>query len=56
MANPSQIISTYLQSEIDRGSFPGAQYVIGEDQLILAEDALGLAVVEPERVSLEGMC
>src|ERR1700704_6488411 len=51
MANPSQIISTYLQSEIERGSFPGAQYVIGEDQRIVAEDALGLAVVEPERVS-----
>lgn len=50
MANPSQIISTYLQSEIERGSFPGAQYAIGEDQLIIAEDALGLAVVEPERV------
>lgn len=50
MANPSQIISTYLQSEIERGSFPGAQYAVGEDQLIVAEDALGLAVVEPERV------
>ena len=50
MANPSQIISTYLQSEIECGSFPGAQYAIGEDQLIIAEDALGLAVVEPERV------
>lgn len=51
MANPSQIISTYLQSEIERGSFPGAQYAIGEDQRIVAEDALGLAVVEPERVT-----
>ncbi len=50
MANPSQIISTYLQSEIERGSFPGAQYVIGQDQLLIAEGALGLAVVEPEHV------
>ena len=51
MSKPSQIISTYLQSEIERGSFPGAQYAIGEGQLIIAEDALGLAVVEPERVT-----
>jgi serine-type D-Ala-D-Ala carboxypeptidase len=50
MADPSQIVSTYLQAEIERGSFPGAQYAIGEDQLIIAEDSLGLAVVEPERV------
>src|SRR5437870_11220588 len=50
MANPSQIVSTYLQSEIERGSFPSAQYAIGEDQCTVAEDALGLAVVEPERV------
>ena len=50
MAKPSQIVSTYLQSEIQRGSFPGAQYAIGEDQVIVAEDALGLAVVEPERI------
>lgn len=50
MRTPSQIMSTYLQSEIERGSFPGAQYAIGEDQSIIAEDALGLAVVEPERV------
>jgi len=50
MNNTSQIISKYLQSEINRGSFPGAQYAIGADQLIIAEDALGLAVIEPERV------
>src|SRR6185369_11542411 len=50
MTNASQIISSYLQSEIERGSFPGAQYAIGEDQTIIEEDALGLAVVQPERV------
>lgn len=50
MSKPSQIITAYLESEIERGSFPGAQYAIGQDQLIIAEDALGLAVVEPERV------
>ncbi|PYT03356.1 MAG: hypothetical protein DMF60_18650, partial [Acidobacteria bacterium] len=46
----SKIISSYLQSEIARGSFPGAQYIIGEDQQVIAEDALGYALVEPERV------
>ena len=50
MTNASQIISSYLQSEIERGSFPGAQFAIGEDQTIIEEDALGLAVVQPERV------
>lgn len=50
MNNASQIISKYLQAEIERGSFPGAQYAIGEDQVIVEENALGLAVVEPERV------
>jgi len=48
MSNSSEIISSYLKSEIANGSIPGAQYVIGENQRIIAEDALGLAVVEPE--------
>ena len=50
MPNVSDIISTFLQSEIARGSLPGAQYLVGEDLRIIAEDALGLAVVEPERI------
>ena len=50
MPKASDIISSFLQSEIARGSLPGAQYVIGEDLRIIAEDALGLAVVEPERI------
>lgn len=52
MANSAEIISSYLQSEIARGSFPGAQYVIGEDGQIVAEDALGRAVVEPEIIAV----
>jgi CubicO group peptidase (beta-lactamase class C family) len=48
MANSSKNISSYLQSEIARGSFPGAQYVVGEGKQVVAEDALGRAVVEPE--------
>lgn len=51
MANSSEIISGYLRSEITRGSFPGAQYLIGEHGRVLAEGALGLAVAEPERIS-----
>lgn len=50
MAKASEIVSSYLQSEIFRGSFPGAQYLIGERQQVIAEDALGWAVVEPERL------
>lgn len=50
MPNISAIISSFLQSEIERGSLPGAQYAVGENLSIIAEDALGLAVVEPERI------
>lgn len=50
MPNISDIISSFLQSEIARGSLPGGQYLVGEDLHIIAEDALGLAVVEPERI------
>lgn len=51
MPNISDIISSYLQSEIACGSLPGGQYLVGEDLRIIAEDALGLAVVEPERIT-----
>ena len=50
MAHDAETISSFLQSEIDRGSFPGARYVIGEAGRIVAEGALGLAVVEPDRI------
>lgn len=50
MIKHSDTISRYLENEIARGSIPGAQYVIGEDLLIVAEGAVGLAVVEPERI------
>ena len=50
MASSSKRISEYLQSQIARGSFPGAQYVIGEDRKIVAEGAIGLAVIAPERI------
>jgi len=50
MPNISDIISSFLESEIARGSLPGGQYLVGEDLHIIAEDALGLAVAEPERI------
>jgi CubicO group peptidase (beta-lactamase class C family) len=51
MAYISETVSTFLQSEIERGAFPGAQYVIGQAGQIVAEGALGLAVVEPEHIA-----
>ncbi|HVG18521.1 MAG TPA: serine hydrolase domain-containing protein, partial [Blastocatellia bacterium] len=50
MASSSKRVARYLQSQIARGAFPGAQYVIGEGRKVIEEDALGLAVVEPERI------
>ena len=51
MTRTSTRISTYLESEIARGAFPGAQYLIGEAGHIVFEAALGHAVVEPERIA-----
>ena len=51
MTRTSSSISTYLESEITRGAFPGAQYAIGEAGDIVFEAALGHAVVEPERIA-----
>lgn len=50
MAHTSTIISTYLESEIARGAFPGAQYAVGEGGEIIFEAALGHAVIEPETI------
>ena len=53
MKRPAQRVSLYLQSEIDRGTFPGAQYLIGQAGEVIAADALGWAVVEPERIAAD---
>ncbi|HWO01408.1 MAG TPA: serine hydrolase domain-containing protein [Blastocatellia bacterium] len=50
MTHSSDRVSSFLQSQIKRGAFPGAQYVIGEAAQIAAEHAMGLAVVEPEHI------
>ena len=51
MAQHSEIIEDFLRAEIDRGSFPGAQYAVGEGDRVVFEGALGHSVVEPERLS-----
>ncbi len=43
-------ISNFLQSRIDAGDFPSAVYLVGEKGEIVFQDALGYAVVEPERI------
>ncbi|MGI8811311.1 MAG: serine hydrolase domain-containing protein [Pyrinomonadaceae bacterium] len=43
-------ISTYLQQRIDVGDFPSAVYLVAERGEIVFQDALGHAVVEPERI------
>src|SRR5215211_3521322 len=43
-------ISEFLQSRIDAGDFPSAVYLVAERGEIIFQDALGFAVVEPERI------
>ena len=50
MALASERVSNYLRSQIELGVFPGAQYAVGQDREVVAEDAVGFAVIEPERV------
>ena len=51
MALTSERVSNYLRSRIEQGIFPGAQYAVGEAGRIVAEDAVGCAVITPERVA-----
>lgn len=43
-------LDQYLQSEIERASFPGAVYAVGTGSEILLQKALGYSVVEPARI------
>ncbi len=43
-------ISSFLQERIDGGDFPSAVYLVAEKGAIVFQDALGYAVVEPERI------
>jgi CubicO group peptidase (beta-lactamase class C family) len=43
-------ISQFLQERIDAKDFPSAVYLVAENGEIVFQDALGFAVVEPERI------
>ncbi len=44
------MISSFLKQRIDAGDFPSAVYLVAEKGEIVFHDALGHAVVEPERI------
>jgi hypothetical protein len=44
------LIDSFLKSEIDVGSFPSAAWAVGDSRQILAEGAVGNAVVVPARI------
>ena len=46
----SDEISQFLQERIDANDFPSAVYLVAEKGEIIFQDALGYAVVEPERI------
>ena len=46
----SEQISQFLKERINAGDFPSAVYLVAEKGEIVLQDALGYAVVEPERI------
>lgn len=46
----NDIISGFISERIDAGDFPSAVYLVAEKGEIAYQDALGYAVVEPERI------
>lgn len=50
MKNP---ISEFLQTRIEARDFPSAVYLVAEKGEIVFQDALGFAVVEPERIEAQ---
>ena len=46
----SEKISDFLQEQIDQKDFPSAVYLVAENGEIVLHDALGFAVVEPEKI------
>ena len=43
-------LAEYLERHIEAGDFPGASYLVAQEGRVLAEGALGFAVVRPERI------
>ena len=46
----SSSINNFLRERIDAGDFPSAVYLVAEKGEIVFQDALGLAVVEPDEI------
>ena len=46
----SKELSTFLQSRIEAKDYPSAVYLVAEKGAVVFTDALGFAVVEPERI------
>jgi CubicO group peptidase (beta-lactamase class C family) len=49
--NGAARLRDYLRAHVETGDFPGASYVVAEDGRILAEGALGSAVLRPARIA-----
>jgi CubicO group peptidase (beta-lactamase class C family) len=43
-------ISKYLEERIENGDFPSAVYLVAEEGEVILEDAVGFAVVSPEKI------
>src|SRR5262245_42585651 len=50
MSLRSEQISSFFQERINVGDFPSAVYLVAEKGEIVLQDALGYAVVEPEKI------
>ena len=46
----SEKISEFLQSRVEAKDFPSAVYLVAERGEVVFQDALGSAVVEPEKI------
>ncbi len=46
----SEKISAFLQSRIEAKDFPSAVHLVAEKGKIVFQDALGFAVVKPEKI------
>src|SRR5262245_19268842 len=50
MSLRSEQISSFFQERINVGDFPSAVYLVAEKGEIIFQDALGFAVIEPEKI------
>ena len=52
MSRGQDTIVSFLEAEIERGAFPGAQYALSQDSHLVAEGEAGHAVVDPEKIAV----